>query len=144
MGLTKAALAAAASGRPFLGICLGMQLLFSESCEHGRHRGLDILPGKVVRFGADLTVPHMGWNEVRPEAPSPLMEGIPAESFFYFAHSYYVLPADPAAVIGSTEYGLRYASAVQQGMVFGAQFHPEKSGPVGLRMLENFARLCRG
>ena len=129
--------------RPFIGICLGLQLLFSESAEHGRHEGLGIIPGKVMRFGRELTVPHMGWNQVRRERPSPLLEGIADESFFYFAHSYYVAPEDPAAAVGTTEYGRRFGSVIQSGMVFGTQFHPEKSGPTGLRMLANFSDLCR-
>ncbi len=135
--------AAARSGRPFLGICLGAQLLLSHSDEHGRHTGLELIGGEVVRFEGSLTVPHMGWNQVRQERPSLLFEGIENDSYFYFAHSYFLRPGDEGVVMGSTEYGGRYASAVQQDMVFGCQFHPEKSGPVGLRMLENFARLCR-
>jgi len=142
LGLLEPTRAAALSGRPFMGICLGLQLLFSTSREHGRHQGLNIIPGKVIRFGQDLTVPHMGWNQVRQERPSPLFDGIPDETFFYFAHSYYAVPEDPQALIGSTEYGQAYASAVQQGNVFATQFHPEKSGPAGLKMLENFCRLC--
>jgi len=142
MGLVDPARRAAASGRPFMGICLGQQLLLSESEEHGRHEGLGIIPGKVVRFERDLTVPHMGWNELRREASCPLLEGIDDESFFYFAHSYYVVPDDPAAAVGTTEYGRRFASVIQTGRVFGTQFHPEKSGPVGLRMLSNFCGLC--
>ena len=134
--------AAGASGRPFMGICLGLQLLFSESAEHGRHEGLDIIPGKVVRFEAGKTIPHMGWNEVHQQRPSKLFDGVADESFFYFAHSYYVCPADPAAVIGATDYEGEFASAVEQGAVFATQFHPEKSGPVGLEMLRNFCRLC--
>jgi glutamine amidotransferase len=133
---------AALSGKPFMGICLGMQLLFSEGEEHGRHEGLGIIGGQVVRFARDLTVPHMGWNEVRRERPSALFRGIEDDSFFYFAHSYYVSPAGADVLIGSTDYGGRYASAVQQGMVFGTQFHPEKSGPTGLAMLRNFCDLC--
>ena len=130
------------SGRPFMGICLGLQLLFSASAEHGRHAGLDMIPGKVVRFEAGKTIPHMGWNQVRQETPSGLFEGIDDESFFYFAHSYYVCPEDEAATIGSSDYEGRFASAVQQANVFATQFHPEKSGPVGLEMLRNFCRLC--
>jgi len=142
LGLVEASRQAAASGRPFMGICLGLQLLFSESAEHGRHEGLGLIDGKVVRFAEGLTVPHMGWNEVRGETPSPLLDGIDDESFFYFAHSYHVAPDDPAVVIGSTDYGGRFASAVRKGNVYGTQFHPEKSGPAGLRMLANFCRLC--
>ena len=143
LGLVEPLRQVAASGKPFLGICLGLQLLFAESAEHGQHEGLAIVPGKVVRFEAnDLKVPHMGWNQVRQERPSPLFEGIPDETFFYFAHSYYAQPDDAAVAIGSTEYGVRYASAVQKGNVFATQFHPEKSGPTGLRMLGNFCGLC--
>ena len=144
LDLVEPAREAALSGKPFMGICLGMQLLLSESEEHGRHGGLGIIDGSVVRFARDLTVPHMGWNEVRQERPSELFRGIEDDSFFFFAHSYYVAPAAADALIGSTDYGGRYASAVQQGMVFGTQFHPEKSGPVGLAMLRNFCDLCNG
>lgn len=143
LGLLEPLRQVAASGRPFLGICLGLQLLFSESTEHGRHEGLGIIPGKVVRFDVgELKVPHMGWNRVRQERPSPLFEGIPDGSFFYFAHSYYAQPEEQGVAIGSTEYGVRFASAVQRGNVFATQFHPEKSGPTGLRMLRNFFGLC--
>jgi len=131
------------SGRPFLGICLGQQLLLSESSEHGHHHGLDIIAGRCTRFTGDLKVPHMGWNEVEQARPSPLFEGIPDPSFFYFAHSFYVVPHDPDVVIGRTDYGGPFAAAVQKGNVFGVQFHPEKSGPTGLAMLANFCRLCR-
>lgn len=135
--------AAALSGRPFMGICLGMQLLFSQSDEHGLHQGLGIIPGRVVRFGGDLTVPHMGWNQVRQTSSgTPLFESIADESFFYFAHSYYVVPESAGAIVGLTDYGCRYASAVRKEMVFGTQFHPEKSGQTGLTMLGNFCKLC--
>jgi glutamine amidotransferase len=140
--LLEATREAALSGRPFMGICLGLQLLFSESAEHGRHEGLGIIPGRVMRFGDNLTVPHMGWNELRQERPSPLFAGVPDESFFYFAHSYYAVPEDRGVVIGTTEYGGRCSSVVEQGTVFATQFHPEKSGPVGLKMLGNFCKLC--
>lgn len=135
---------AARSGKPFMGICLGQQLLLSVSEEHGTHEGLDIIPGKVVRFEEGLTVPQMGWNQVRQDRDCPLFEGIDDESFFYFAHSYYVVPDEADAAVGTTEYGHRFASVVQSGMVFGTQFHPEKSGPVGLKMLSNFCELCEG
>ena len=121
----------AQAGRPILGICLGLQVLFTESEEHGRHCGLDLLTGRVLRFGGDLKVPHMGWNEVRRSNQSPLFEGIGDGAFFYFAHSYYVRPEQEAVVIGATDYGGTFASAVGKQRLFGVQFHPEKSGAVG-------------
>jgi len=142
LGLVEPTRGAAASGRPFLGICLGQQLLFTESAEHGRHEALNIIPGKVVRFAADLTVPHMGWNQVSKNGDCPLFSGIADESFFYFAHSYYVVSDSDEAAVGLTDYGCRFASVVRKGNVFGTQFHPEKSGPVGARMLANFCRLA--
>jgi glutamine amidotransferase len=132
-----------ASEKPFIGICLGMQLLFSTSQEHGLHQGLGIVPGEVVRFDSNLTVPHMGWNQVEQAGQSPLFEDIADQAYFYFAHSYFCRPANPAAAIGMTEYGSQYASTVQAGLVFGAQYHPEKSGPVGLKMLANFCKLAK-
>lgn len=130
--------------KPFLGICLGLQLLFSESQEHGRHEGLGVLAGQVGRFATGLKVPHLGWNEVRQETPCMLFEGIRDPEWFYFAHSYYVAPADPNIVVGTTDYDGSYASAVQQENVFAVQFHPEKSGPAGIKMLSNFCRMCKG
>jgi glutamine amidotransferase len=133
----------AASGRPFVGICLGMQLLLTRSEEHGLHDGLDIIPGQVVRFGQELTVPQMGWNQVRQARPCPLFEGLRDEDYFYFAHSYYCRPDDPAVAVGLTDYGQAYASTLQQGNVLGCQYHPEKSGPSGLKMLRNFVSLIK-
>ena len=130
------------SGRPFLGICLGLQLLFEESMEFGPQEGLGILKGKVVRFtGPGLKVPHMGWNSIAAVKPSSLMEGIDAGVYFYFVHSYYVVPAEDVAV-ATTDYGVTFVSAVQKENVFATQFHPEKSQHAGLRMLENFTRLA--
>jgi len=143
LGLIEPTVAAGRGGRPFLGICLGMQLLFESSEEHGRHQALGIIPGTAVRFAPNLTVPHMGWNQVHQVRPSVLFADIPDESFFYFAHSYHVVPDDEGFVIGTSEYGGQFASMVQDGMVFGTQFHPEKSGPVGLAMLKNFCELAR-
>ncbi len=134
---------AAEQDRPLLGICLGLQLLFSRSEEHGRHEGLDILPGAVLRFSEDLTVPHMGWNQVEPaEPPSALFQGIPSGSHFYFAHSYYVAPDDPGVVAAATDYGEPFCSVAARGRVFGVQFHPEKSADVGERLLANFATIA--
>ncbi|MDY7010597.1 MAG: imidazole glycerol phosphate synthase subunit HisH [Planctomycetota bacterium] len=143
LGLAEVVLESVRNGKPLLGICLGMQLLFSESEEHGRHEGLGIIPGKVKRFTESLKIPHMGWNEVRQQNPSPLLIGVKDEAFFYFAHSYYVAPDEPAAVIGLTDYGKTFASVVRKDNVFGTQFHPERSGPEGLEMLKNFYRLCQ-
>lgn len=131
----------ARSGAPFLGICLGMQLLFEIGEEHGEHRGLGLLQGRVVHFPQGRKIPHMGWNTVCIEQRSPLWEGIPDESYFYFVHSYYAVAKNPQQVIGSTEYGIRFPCFVGQGNVWGAQFHPEKSSPWGLKLLENFGRL---
>ena len=130
------------SGTPVLGICLGMQLFFTESEEHGRCQGLGLLRGRVRRFAPDLKVPHMGWNQVEQRRPSPLLDGLGNDSFFYFAHSYHVEPEEESAVLGVTEYGGTFVSAVASGRVFGVQFHPEKSGPRGLAVLANFCRLC--
>ena len=132
-----------AANKPFLGICLGLQLLFDVSYEDGRWDGLGILPGEVVRFpeSDELKVPHMGWNKVAAAANCPLFRDIPANSFFYFVHSYYVVPSDPKATVGRTEYGATFTSVVQRGNLFATQFHPEKSQQFGLKLLENFARL---
>lgn len=129
----------ARAGVPLLGICLGMQLLFDESEEMGRHAGLGLLPGRVVRFAeGDLKVPHVGWNQLQVRKGA-LLAGIPSGSYAYFVHSYYSLPADEGDVWATTEYGLEFASVVGRGKVMGAQFHPEKSQEVGLRLLRNFA-----
>ena len=141
-GLVEPIRAVAASGKPLIGICLGVQLLLTQSQEYGLHAGLDIIPGQVVRFAENLTVPHMGWNQVEQARPCPLFEGVADGAFFYFAHSYYLRPDSADAAAGLTDYGGRYCSMVQSGNVYGTQFHPEKSGPVGLTMLENFCRLC--
>lgn len=131
----------AAEGRPLLGICLGMQLLFDESEEMGRHRGLGLLPGRVLRFTGGLKVPHVGWNQVQPLCEHPLLAGVPTGAYAYFVHSYYVEPADPALILATTDYGGPYASVVGRGNILGLQFHPEKSQEVGLRMLANFAAI---
>ncbi|MFN3467707.1 MAG: imidazole glycerol phosphate synthase subunit HisH [Candidatus Brocadiales bacterium] len=129
-------------GRPFLGICLGLQLLFSESTEDGRHEGLNIIPGKVVRFPQNgLKVPHMGWNQVSFLRDAPLARGIPQGSYVYFVHSYYVCPEDPGVIAATTNYGTTFASFVWKDNLFATQFHPEKSQAVGLSILRNFADL---
>ena len=128
-------------GRPFLGICLGQQLLFEESEEWGPVAGLGLLRGRVRRLPPGLKVPHMGWNSVHLGRPSPLLEGIPDGSFFYFVHSYYVEPAEEDVVVATTDYGVSFPSVVARGNLFGIQFHPEKSSTLGLRILANFGRL---
>ena len=137
-----------AAGKPFLGICLGLQLLFTESEEFGRHQGLGIIPGRVVRFpeglrdgGESLKVPHMGWNRIAIRRASPLYAGIPDGSFVYFVHSYYVVPDDPRVVATETGYGQSFCSSIWRDNVMATQFHPEKSQAVGLRMLKNFGEL---
>ncbi len=132
-----------ASGRPFLGVCMGQQALFELSEEGGQHECLGVLPGRVVRFPQGLTVPHMGWNTVQLTAPHPVFAGIPQDAYFYFVHSYYPAPADRAHVLGVTEYdGVEFASVVGRGNVVATQFHPEKSGPAGLLLYANFLRLA--
>jgi glutamine amidotransferase len=127
-------------GKPLLGICIGMQLLFEESEEHGLTRGLAFLPGRVRRFEGDLPVPHMGWNELRPRRPHPMLDGLAAGSYVYFVHSYYCDAPDDV-VIASSDYGREFAAVVGRGSVVGVQFHPEKSQEVGLRMVEGFVKM---
>ncbi len=129
------------NGGHFFGICLGFQLLFSESDEFGSHRGLDIIPGSVVRFKpGSLKVPHMGWNTVELEHEAPCLAGVPSGSYFYFIHSYYPQVRDLSWVIGEVEYGDRFPCIVGKGNVIATQFHPEKSHTTGLRIIENFVR----
>ncbi len=141
-GLDKPVLTAVQSGKPLLGICVGLQLLFDESEEMGQHRGLGLLPGKVVRFPPGLTVPHMGWNQIEPEHDHPLLDNIAPGDFAYFAHSYYVAPADRHDIVAYTNYGQRFASIVAKENVCAIQFHPEKSQQVGLQILKNFVEFA--
>jgi glutamine amidotransferase len=140
-GLTDVIRQVIAQGRPFLGICLGLQLLFEESEEMGQHKGLGVFGGKVKRFEVDLKVPQIGWNQIHIQRTSPLLEGVADGSYAYFVHSYYVAPAAPEIVLATTDYEIDYASIVGQDNVFGIQFHPEKSQAVGLRILRNFMEL---
>ncbi len=131
------------SGKPLLGICVGYQLLFDHSCELGEHNGLGMVEGQVVPIPNDQTVPHMGWNVVRPSEGMELFAGLRGEEHFYFAHSYHARVSDPAAMIAFTDYGRPMAAAVQKGNIYGLQFHPEKSGPAGMQVLRNFEAICR-
>lgn len=130
-------------GKPFLGICLGLQLLFSESNEGGSFEGFDLLAGSVRRLDVDLKVPHIGWNQIEKQQDCPELDGVPDSSFFYFVHSYHVVPDDAAIVATRTEYGVRFVSAIKKDNVFASQFHPERSGGVGLRVIRNFMRLAK-
>jgi len=130
-----------ASGKPLLGICVGFQLLFQESEEIGIHRGLELFPGRVVKFPPGRKIPHMGWNQVSWKRSSPLAAGIPEGSFFYFVHSYYALPGRESDILGTTDYGIEFASVVERENIFAVQFHPEKSQEVGLQLLKNFAEM---
>ena len=131
-----------ASGRPFLGVCMGQQALFDVSEEGGEHECLGILPGRVVRFSNGLKVPHMGWNQVRIVKPHPIFDGIADGSNFYFVHSYYPRPEDAGVVIAETDYGVTFASVIARDNVVATQFHPEKSGEAGLRMYSNFLKIA--
>ena len=169
-GFERPLLDAIADGVPLLGICVGMQLLFDESEEMGRHAGLGVIPGRVVRFASDLPpaplpakegepvspllagegqgvrfkVPQIGWNQLHHTGTDPLLAGVPDGAYAYFVHSYYCAPDDPGYIVASTDFGIRYASIVRHGSVWGIQCHPEKSQAVGLRILGNFVRVVEG
>lgn len=139
-GFDQAIKKAAEQGKQILGVCLGYQLLFEESEEFGRHRGLGLLPGKVVRFADnELRVPHIGWNQVQRHRPHPLFNDIEDNAYFYFVHSYFV-QAGEADLIGVTQYGLDFAASAARDNIAGVQFHPEKSQHAGLKLLKNFAQ----
>ena len=130
-----------ASGRPFLGVCLGEQVIFESSEEGPGVTCLGLIPGTVRRLPGGQKVPHMGWNSVRFVRPHPLLEGVPSDEYFYFVHSFYVDPTDPAMIVGETGYGVTFASIVAHNNVFATQFHPEKSSGIGLKIYENFVRV---
>jgi glutamine amidotransferase len=148
-GLDAAVREAIEAGRPYLGLCLGLQLLFEESEEHGRSAGLGLLKGRVERFpaadaqGRPLRVPHIGWNSVRWSGAHPVCARLPAEAYFYFVHSYRVVVEDPKLAVGCTDYGGPFAAAVARDNVFAVQFHPEKSQDAGRRVLDAFAAWMR-
>jgi len=141
-GMVPVVRARIAAGVPFLGICIGLQLLFEVSEEGGEHAGLGLIPGRIVRFPAGgLKVPQIGWNQVAFQRDDPLLADIPDHSYFYFVHSYHATLADPAHALGLTEYGETFPAIVRRGNVWGVQFHPEKSQNAGLRLLKNFAAI---
>jgi len=131
------------SGTPLLGICLGMQLLLTRGEEHGIHSGLDLIKGRVIRFELprEYKVPHMGWNQIYPRQDSRLLKDIPGGSHFYFVHSYFAEPENESVIAARSEYGIDFACAMEQDNLFATQFHPEKSGDIGLKILHNFAAL---
>jgi len=140
-GMWDVVLSQVLKGTPLLGICLGMQLMATVGLEDGEWQGLDLIPGTCERLPGGVKIPHIGWNTVEFPRESALFDGIPESSAFYFVHSYHLRPDDPSVIIGSTEYGARFAAAVATGNVFAVQFHPEKSSETGLRLLANFARI---
>jgi len=141
-GLHDAVVAGIEDDRPYLGLCFGLQLLFDEGEEHGRTPGLGVLRGKVRRFPdkPGLRIPHIGWNEVRFSGRHPMLEHLPERDFFYFVHSYRGEPEDESIVVGRTDYGGEFASAVARGSLFAVQFHPEKSQAAGKRLLDAYRR----
>ena len=142
LGLASPICQLIAEGRPFFGVCVGLQVLLAGTEEGGRHECLGVIAGRVRRLPSGLKIPHMGWNQVTQRVSHPVFDGIPDEANFYFAHSYYVEPDDKSLVAGETEYGIKLCSVVAQGNLVGTQFHPEKSGQVGLRFYDNFIRLA--
>lgn len=143
-GFDELVIEAARAGKPVLGICVGLQMLFDEGHEFGVHRGLGLLPGRVIRFSEGVRVPHVGWNQVELHDGArehAVFRGLPDRSFFYFVHSYYVEPQDEACVLGLTEYATHFASVCGRENIVGVQFHPEKSQAAGLRLIKNFAEM---
>jgi len=129
-----------AEDRPFFGVCIGLQILFTATEEGGGHECLGAIPGQVRRLPSGLKIPHMGWNQVRQRLSHPVFDGIPDEANFYFVHSYYVEPDDKSLVAGETDYGTSICSVIARGNLVATQFHPEKSGEFGLRMYDNFIK----
>jgi len=132
-----------AADKPFLGICLGYQLLFDRSTEFGSNRGLGCFPGRVVPFPRGLKVPHMGWNELAPRKRTWLLRGLPRRPYVYFVHSFFPVPKDRTVIAAETAYGVRFAAAIERGRVAGVQFHPEKSQRIGQTILRNFLAMAR-
>ena len=132
-----------AQERPFLGVCLGLQVLFTGTEEGGWHECFNVLPGRVRMLPAGLKIPHMGWNQVKQKISHPVFAGVPDETNFYFVHSYYVEPDDKSLIAGETEYGIPFCSVIARDNLVATQFHPEKSGEMGLKIYDNFINLAR-
>lgn len=144
LGLAPAIREAVAAGRPVLGICLGMQLLFEKSEEHGLNEGLGLLPGEVRKFQGEYKIPHMGWNQLSLKKESPWLEGVASGDYVYFVHSYRAHVGDSSILLATADYYQEVPAIVGRDNVLGMQFHPEKSGAAGMRLLDNFARHCKG
>ena len=142
LGLASLICQLIAEGRPFFGVCIGLQILFSGTEEGGGHECLGVIPGRVRRLPSGLKIPHMGWNQVKQRVSHPVFDGIADEANFYFVHSYYVETNDKSLVVGETDYGIPICSVMARGNLIGTQFHPEKSGEFGLRMYDNFIKLA--
>ena len=140
-GFDELVLDAAKAGKPIIGLCVGLQMMFDEGHEFGVHKGLGLMPGRVVKFPEKLRVPHIGWNQVEFKRDHAVFSGLPSQTFFYFVHSFYVESADQTCVLGETDYGMRYASICGRDNIVGVQFHPEKSQSAGLKLLKNFASM---
>lgn len=140
-GFDELVLEAAGTGKPIIGLCVGLQMMFDEGHEFGIHKGLGLMPGRVVRFPEKLRVPHIGWNQVEFKHQHKVFDGLPSQTFFYFVHSFYVEASDTACVLGETDYGMLYASICGRDNIVGVQFHPEKSQTAGLKLLRNFAEM---
>ena len=144
LGFDELVIEAAKAGKPIIGLCVGLQMMFEEGHEFGVHQGLGLLPGKVVKFPDGVRVPHVGWNQIAYRNGSgahPVFRDLPDQSFYYFVHSYYVEPTEPSCILGQTDYAMPFASICGRDNVLGVQFHPEKSQATGLRLLKNFAEL---